>query len=598
MKSILFKTGIIVFISMNLAIMLGALDSYLRVRKEEELKTHEMARDYAVLMNNGDSSGKEEWLYDYCMRHCDDLDYLTAADRSDPEKVRKWNEGHQDTWLTFLREGVTYTPEALDAMDEEKQKRIAESWYNFNLSTGDIVAQQASEKCGDDVYFIVFDYSEGEDATGFIVTEYSKRGEKALGAALPFTPSKHPVVEKVLKTQAPVAEVEKLRYSTDGSIHLYAPYPFFVDGKLKGIVAADRTWEASRKTLIKRTLETAGRISLYMLIANILLLILLNLRVIKPIKLLQGQMKEYMTDKNSEAVSAALSGISKKNDEIAELSQNFTSLTGELSRYVDEISEITKQKATMETQLSIAAEIQESALPTVFPAFPQRSEFDLYASMSPSLMVGGDFYDFFLLDEDHLALVIADVSDKGVPSALFMMQAKTMIRTLAKAGKKAEHPDELFGKVNDGLLEQDSSMMFVTVWMGVLTISTGEMACANAGHEYPAICRTDGNAGFSLYKVPHSLPIASLEGLTFDPEDFALHSGDVLFVYTDGVMEATGENREMFGEERLIAALNEVRDRSPKEIIEHVKKRLDEFSAGSEQFDDITMLCLKYTGTV
>ncbi len=595
MKSILFKTGLIILISMNLAIALGALDSYLRVRSEKELEAHEMARDLARSISNGVAYQEQvEWLYDYCMEHSEDLEYLTAADRKDPERVKEWNERHQEIWQFFLREGAVLSPEVLEAMEEEDQKLIAEAWYGFVSSSFDTFAQLDTEEVGDEVYYLAFDYSEGEEARGFILTKYSEEGKRALGEVLPFTPEKHPVVEKIFKTQGPVQEVEKLRYSTDSTIHLYAPYPLVINGKLRGIVAADRLWESSRKSLIRDTLQTAARTSVFILIADIVLLILLNLRVIKPIRVLQGQMKEYMVNKDSAAVSEALCEISKTNDEIAELSQNFTSLTGELNRYVDEITEISKEKASMETELSIATQIQESALPRVFPAFPERSEFDVYASMTPSLAVGGDFYDFFLLDDDHLALVIADVSDKGVPSALFMMQAKTMIRILAKTGKDAEHPSELFGTVNDRILEQDSSMMFVTVWMGVLTISTGEMACANAGHEYPAICRADDGKGFSLYKMPHSLPIASFQGVSFTPEDLTLHSGDILFVYTDGVTEAGGKAHNMFGEERLIDALNEVKDRSPQEIVQHVKKRLDEFSAGNEQFDDITMLCLRY----
>ena len=235
----------------------------------------------------------------------------------------------------------------------------------------------------------------------------------------------------------------------------------------------------------------------------------------------------------------------------------------------------------------------------MFPAFPERNEFDLYASMAPSLAVGGDFYDFFLLDDDHLALVIADVSDKGVPSALFMMQAKTMIKTLARSRGSSVHPKELFGVINDSIKEQDAfTRMFVTVWMGILTISTGEMACSNAGHEYPAILRAGDkeSEGFVFHKAPHSPPIGAFKGVPFRSEDLVLNAGDVIFVYTDGVTEAHRGGDELFGDDRLVAALDEVKDCSPEEIVKHIKKCVDDFCAGREQFDDITMLCLRYRG--
>ena len=599
MKGILFKVGIAILITMNLAIVLGAFDSYLRARRDEEAKAHKVVEDIAVMLDSGSNKELTEWFYDYCLEHADELEVQTLQDRQDPEKYEEWFSQRKEAFQFYMEREGTLTPETMESLDDKTRRYIAECWYNMYQGGLELASEQATTENGDIVEFYIFDYKEGGDAVGFMSTGYSRKGDKVLGEILPFTPDQHPVVAEILEKQEPVEKVEKIRYTTDGTIHLYAPYPLIINGKLRGIVAADWLWESSRKRLIESTLQTAGRISLYTLIADMALLILLGLRFIAPIKMLQGQMKNYMEAKDSSKVSEVLSGISKRSDEIGALSKDFTSLAGEMDRYVGEISDITREKTAIDTELGIATDIQAGALPSVFPAFPERNEFDLYASMTPSLAVGGDFYDFFLLDDDHLALVIADVSDKGVPSALFMMQAKTMIKSLARSMGSNIHPKELFGVINDSIMEQDDIYrMFVTVWMGIITISTGEMACSNAGHEYPTILRAGDKegGGFAFHKVPHSPPIGAFRGIPFRSEDLVLKAGDVIFVYTDGVTEAHREGEELFGEDRLRTALDEVKDCSAEEIVKHIKKCVDDFCAGGEQFDDITMLCFEYKG--
>ena len=258
---------------------------------------------------------------------------------------------------------------------------------------------------------------------------------------------------------------------------------------------------------------------------------------------------------------------------------------------VEEQKETSERKAGIMAELHTANRIQESMLPGVFPPFPDRHEFDIYATMQPAREVGGDFYDFFLIDEDHLCLVMADVSGKGVPAALFMMISKVILQSCAMLGKDAA---EILNKTNEALCSNNQVEMFVTVWLGILEISTGIMTCSNAGHEYPALKQGEK---FELYKDRHGFVIGGMASSHYRPYELRLQPGDKVFVYTDGVPEATDIKEELFGTARMIKALNTAADRTPEEILHAVDSAVKIFVADAEQFDDMTMMCLAYNGT-
>ena len=242
-------------------------------------------------------------------------------------------------------------------------------------------------------------------------------------------------------------------------------------------------------------------------------------------------------------------------------------------------------------ELRMAREIQKNALPHTFPPFPERKEIELYASMDPARDIGGDFYDYFFVDDDHLCLLIADVSGKGIPAALFMMDAK---RTLEDTARTDLSVSEILEKTNEELCGGGDAEMFVTVWIGILEISTGRLSAANAGHEYPAICGKDGR--FALYKDKHGFVLGGMKGVRYGEYVLQLSPGDRIFVYTDGVPEATAVSGEMFGTDRMIGALNTCADGSPEEILRCVRRSVDAFAGEAEQFDDLTMLCFEYRG--
>ena len=280
----------------------------------------------------------------------------------------------------------------------------------------------------------------------------------------------------------------------------------------------------------------------------------------------------------------------RTNDEIEILAESFAMLSKRTRDYIQKITVITAEKERIGTELALATRIQADMLPNIFPAFPERPDFDIYASMTPAKEVGGDFYDFFLIDDNHLGLVMADVSGKGVPAALFMMISKILVQNYAMTGRS---PAEVLRAVNDQICSNNREEMFVTVWFGILDTRTGKITAANAGHEYPALMPAGGQ--FELVKDKHGFVIGGMEGVRYREYELQMTPGAKLFLYTDGVPEATDANSELFGTERMLAALNAA-PAAPDGILKQVRAAVDGFVRDAEQFDDLTMLCLEYKG--
>lgn len=332
-------------------------------------------------------------------------------------------------------------------------------------------------------------------------------------------------------------------------------------------------------------------------IVSILFLRYVEKKITNPIELLAEQAMDFARrdhQKDSEEEQKFL--LEKRNqiktgDEIEGLSESLWQMMDDITDYVSNLAKVTAEKERIGAELNVATQIQADMLPSIFPAFPERREFDIYATMTPAKEVGGDFYDFFLVDDDHLAMVMADVSGKGVPAALFMVIAKTLIKNRTQMGGS---PAEILGFVNEQLCEGNEAELFVTVWLAVLELSTGKGMAANAGHEHPVLRRSDGS--YELVKYRHSPAVASIEGIRFREHEFELYPGDSLYVYTDGVPEATDSNDELFGTERMLDALNRKPCASAEELLLGVKEEIDIFVGDAPQFDDITMLCLNYYG--
>ena len=304
----------------------------------------------------------------------------------------------------------------------------------------------------------------------------------------------------------------------------------------------------------------------------VLIAFLVNQIVVNNIRMINESLGKITNGNLNEVVSV------RNSSEFASLSDDINQTVMALKGYID------AAEKRIEQELILARTIQASALPQVFK-FPDREDLELFATMKPAKEVGGDFYDFFFVDRDNIALVIADVSGKGIPAALFMMRSKTAIRSYAKSGGT---PEEIIAKANDALCEGNDAEMFVTVWIGIVDMVTGKMRCANAGHEYPVIKRAGGD--YEIIKDEHTLPLAAIPGIKAKPYEVQLHHGDRIFVYTDGVPEAINDAEEQYGTDRLLAVLNSVKDKSVTETLPVVSESINEFKKEADQFDDITML--------
>ena len=330
--------------------------------------------------------------------------------------------------------------------------------------------------------------------------------------------------------------------------------------------------------------------SCLVLTAVILLVITLSAghfshRITDPLKELTADVNEISEGNLERRTSVST------DDEIGNLAVSFNHMTDSLQKYIADLKEVTAREERIAGELAVATKIQSSMLPKDFDAFSSHKVFDLYATMTPAKEVGGDFYDFFFTDDDHLGMVMADVSGKGVPAALFMVIAKTLIKNRALFGGS---PGEVLKYANEMLCEQNEEELFVTVWMAIIEISTGKGIAANAGHEHPVIKRAGGK--WELVEYRHSPAVATMSGLKFREHEFELYPGDSLFVYTDGVPEATRADNEMYGTDRMIDVLNRQDNASCEQLLASVKEDIDTFVEGADQFDDITMMTVSWRG--
>jgi sigma-B regulation protein RsbU (phosphoserine phosphatase) len=306
---------------------------------------------------------------------------------------------------------------------------------------------------------------------------------------------------------------------------------------------------------------------------------------VKPIKKLIKCVKEIGNGNLSLQIPV------ESEDEVGQLSKTFNHMTTDLQKYITDLANTTAEKERIHSELIVARQIQSSMLPCIFPAFPDRKDFDIYAIMDPAKEVGGDFYDFFFIDDENLAIVIADVSGKGVSAALFMVISKILIKNEAQNGKS---PREVFESVNNQLCENNEAGMFVTCFIGIFNIKTGKFTFSNAGHNPPLIYRKKENK-FQWLQKKHGFVLAGMPNLKYKQDEMYLNPNDIMYLYTDGVTEAMDKKNKLFSEEKLYNILNtdEYKKISLKDLILKLRKEIDIFSDGAERADDITMLALK-----
>lgn len=296
---------------------------------------------------------------------------------------------------------------------------------------------------------------------------------------------------------------------------------------------------------------------------------------------------EHSTDENRAQMIKACEKYADDSTEVGNLARSYISMVKDLETYVANLQSITAEKERINAELTLASDIQAHMLPCIFPAFPEHDEFDIYATMTPAKEVGGDFYDFFMLDETHVAVVVSDVSGKGVPAAMFMVIAKTLIKNYAQTGLQ---PSEVFTTVNRLLCEGNDAGLFVTSWLGIVDLSSGKLTYVNAGHNPPLLL--SGNGEFEYLKSRPGFVLAGMETMKYRQNEITLGPNDRLFLYTDGVTEATDGQNQLYGEDRLKCFLNQNKTLNSVDMLNGLKADIDSFVGNAPQFDDITMLIL------
>ena len=389
------------------------------------------------------------------------------------------------------------------------------------------------------------------------------------------------------RPQATITNTPKYGLRCTGGATLYATDKYTImvclDEKL------DHMWNVSKAFLVQYVIL----LLIVVVLIGIIALFLIRRIMVKPLVRMSDAAREYAEDKQA--------GSSKNDhfkhldirsgDELEELNLTMADMEDNIAEYVENLTRVTAERERISTELGLAARIQEDMLPTTFPAFPDRNEFDVYAVMDPAIEVGGDFYDFFMIDDDHLALMIADVSGKGIPASLFMMISKIILDNRIM---EAESPSIALEHANTAISQNNMEEMFVTVWLGILEISKGRIVASNAGHEKPVIIHSDGRA--ELIDDKHGFVVGGMGGVKYPEYELQLEPGDKLFVYTDGVPEATSKMDGLFGTDRMVAALEGHNKSSAEEVLKSVQDAVDDFVGDDEQFDDLTMLCLDYRG--
>ena len=524
------------------------------------------------------------WLMEYWYEHDDELDVeydvAYAAGTKTEKKCRLLHERHPELELRYA------TTAQAAALPEDDQKLYAEVCYSW------LITRINEIKRANDIDFLFCVLTDADYRTQYFLFSAADPGAKRGTEYLEVYPLGHEVSVADNESQQ-----EAMRYARSYFGHLAAAGDYVDYYAYLGTVAGrpaliGLTFSLTDITASVRAQTLRGTIwaVAHQLGMALLCLGLIYLFVLRPLKKVQDSIRLYKNTKDSATVCANLSEVRARN-EIGALAADVVALTREMDDHLARIEAITAERERIGTELALASRIQEDMLPNVFPPFPERKDFDIYASMDPAKEVGGDFYDFFMVDDTHLAIVIADVSDKGIPAALFMMSSMLMLHQAAMGERS---PAKVLESVNDQICANNREQMFVSVWLGVLDLNTGVVTAANAGHEYP-IVKQPGER-FEILHDRHGFVLGGMEGLSYTEYELQLLPDARLFLYTDGLPEASKQDNVLFGLERTLEALHAAEDGSPAEILAAVNAAVAAYVGDARQFDDLTMMCLHYIG--
>ncbi len=388
------------------------------------------------------------------------------------------------------------------------------------------------------------------------------------------------ILEKGIRSDNYFYSHSQFGYNTSAIVPIYSS-----DGAVVAILGVEVAMEALQNMLLRFILMTLAASAALTALFITAYLFYLRRSVIKPIRIMTEEAESFI--QNETLISEKLQLI-KTGDEIEQMARAVHQLEVDINDYINDLTLVTAERERISAELDVATQIQTGMLPCTFPAFPDHSEFDIHATMLPAREVGGDFYDFFMLDDRWLVFLIADVSGKGIPAALFMVITKTLLVNQALEGNAAA---DIFTTVNTQLCENNDADMFVTAWMGIYDTMSGKLSFVNAGHNPPLIKRRDGQ--YEYLECRPGFVLGGMEGITWQAEELMLDQGAELFLYTDGITEAINEDLQLYGEDRLQEVLNRANECRPADTVEEVIADVKAYVGEAPQFDDITMVALK-----
>ncbi len=520
-----------------------------------------------------------EWVIDYMLSHKDD-DWDLEYDKED-ETLLKYDE------LSRKHPGLnirSVTASELESFSDEDKKTFVEIVYNQWVTRLNNIKTSYNAEF---LYILATDDEYKEDT--FIISANGgnqTRGTE-MGTAYIFG-------VEVTNNDIQKVAFKQLKDEETNSIFLgdYLDgyrYMFRIDD-MNLITGMTFDVSSMQHAVMVHTIRFLIAFIILQIILVLVCRFLLFRNFIKPLKIIEKNVREYSKTKDADSAKKSLEKVDSDN-EIGSLSDGVYEMICEIEDHLDEIRTVTAENERISVELDLAQKIQTDMLPSIFPPFPEQNQFDIYASTDPAKEVGGDFYDFFMVDDDHVALVMADVSGKGVPASLFMVVAKTLIKNYAMMKLPTA---EVLTRVNKQLLEGNDEGMFVTVWMAIIDIHTGEGIASNAGHEHPVLRHKDGS--FELIKYRHSMAVAMMPGVPFEQHDIKVLPGDRIFVYTDGLPEARNGEKVFFGTDRMLETLNRDPDASGQQMLKNLIDDMNAFVGDAEQFDDVTMLIFDYYG--
>lgn len=525
-----------------------------------------------------------DWLLQYWYDHYDTLDVeYDAAYSAETVTAQQYR--------LLMERNPGFSPEYagirdVESLSEEDQKLYAEVMYSRLISRIDQMEQAYDFSY---VFGVVTEEPYDRQVLLFISADPEDvRGDGAgqiysIGTALTVTEERREAAQNAAEGHP------WFSFNADGTyMDFYYSIGAFDSHELLIGAACDASGidEAIREqTSILRALTV-----IFLVLLAIVCLLMILFVILRPLKKVQKSIRSYKDTKDTHAVIDNLSRI-RSHNEIVELSGDMAALAEEMDAYMIRNKRITAERERVALELGLASRIQTSMLPSAFPPYPDRKDFEIYASMTPAREVGGDFYDFFLVDDRHLCMTIADVSGKGIPAALFMMASKITLSHLIKSGKS---PAQILTDANASICTKNPEEMFITVWLGILDLDTGMLTCANAGHEYPML-RKPG-ARYEMIKDIHGFVLGGMEGIKYREYEIQMEPGASLFLYTDGLAEAVNPDNEMFGTKQILEELNADLNRSPEETLRSMTEAVETYAQRMEPFDDLTMMCVTYHG--